>query len=485
MTQNRSNANLSTLVLYAQKDRKYVDDLESHLHLMVDGHGLGYLRCASLEEEKIIEKEATYFTDRPSCIMCLLSPNFIYQMRLEEAVWVKLVRAHNAQQVFIIPVIAEDCSRYSHPLEKLKALPSPCTPLSELAFRGDYPTHLADLGAACQKVLSTATRHYERVNLNWTNTKNAGTCSAYENFCNTYGSSKYGVEAKQKFAELKEKELWESASAFDQTAHYMHYVAEAPLKTHQEEALEKIIDFEKSKDLLEDDVTNDTDLGLLFDYKSRFRKELDTKLVNERLNDVFAQPLRLAGDHAWARSEAHALKLKVFESCEPQEVHTYTLLEETGKALLRKLADLKKKLTKKRSGTVFFLQVGYPIILLSIAFFAMIISEKEIVPIVSAWVNRHPFIFSWVLLAFVLIYRHLLRALATEIERCDELVNVVEQDLVAMKIAFVNKTEYTQPVRRLHYIEEWGVYIESKKTVDYMLNGAEEINLKSLKITQL
>ena len=484
MTLNRSNANLSTYFIYHEKDAAYLDVLQARLNLLIDDNQLGSLRFQTLQAFNLRDKTTTSLLKQPSCLVCLLSPNFIYAIRRDDYLWTELVTAHQNRAFLILPIVAEDCGAHKHPFLKVIV---PQTPLVRMRLASDFTEQLSSLLTFCGQRITETITHFSMVEKHWQRAQEIHDVAAYEDFSERFKGCKYEGEAKKRRAELLEAELWGSAVAFDDIKHYLHYLKESPLMLHRVKAVERIIEIELALEQVKKDVEKNKDLGLLFDYKSRFRKEMDIAWVQGKIFTALGDAVRLDGNHPWVEAESQLLKIEVYKRCFPQESFTYSLLEEYVKNLSRALRVIRKKIKEKQIGVIFATLLT---LIVTLGFFmALEIIGVDIFSAFYFFIKKHPLFFLMITSTGVIAVRNMRKYLGKEEATCQLIIDTVAKEMIHLKIAFIIKADYGQCLRELHNMEEWAMEVAGKSLWSYAWAEEEKMEFKShqlrpLKVTE-
>lgn len=480
MPQTRVNVNLSTYLLYHEKDLKYSEELESHLLLMLGQRDLGYLRGQDLKTFNLRDKGIKKMLEVPTCLLCLITPNFIHAIRQERFLWSELVRAHLAQQLLIIPVMVEDCQQYQdrNLLRKIPGLLEQGQPLSVLRKQGDYATHLAQLTNACQTRMEQQLLHHIVVEKKWKDTQRSDDAEEYEAFAEDFGYSKYGSEAKRLQEELLEEEQWEDAQAFDDVEHYLDYLTHTRLQKYWEQAVERIVQIEIDVEIAKAEVKKSENLGMIFDHKSRFRETMDYELIQEKIDDCLRDVFRLEDGKSRINSEAYFLKIKIFETCKPHEILTYSMLEEAGNALMRKVDELQERRSDNKDD-VKLVYIVITVILLVIA-----IGGAWVLSVLSWWWD-HWFWGTLIALAFLMPLRNSIKYLKRELKTCEQVLKATARELIHLKLAFILRTDQTNCLRELYNMEEWAIDADRKNVIFFMLAQENKMEFSSHKLRRL
>jgi hypothetical protein len=480
MTLNRTNANLSTYFIYHEKDVIYLDVLEARLNLLIDDNLLGNLRFKTLQAFNLRDKTIDSLLQLPSCLICLISPNFIYAIRRDDYLWTELVAAHQNQALLILPILAEDCGNSKHPFLGITV---PQTPLVTMRLQIDYTEQLSNLLTYCGQRLAEIITRFSTVEKHWKRAQEIHDVRGYQDFSERFKGCKYEGEAEKRRAELLEEELWESAVAYDDTKHYLHYLKESPLELHRDKAVERIIEIELEFDFIKKDVEENEDLGLLFDYKSRFRKQIDTAWVQERMFIALADTVRLDGDHPWVEAESQLLKIEVYKECSPQEIFTYSLLEDYVKYLNKTLQSVNKKLNDKKASVIF----GVVITSFLIIVFSLILKliGVEIYSVFYALIKKHPLVFLMITFISVLAVRNMIKYLGKEEATSQLIKKTIAKEMIHLKIAFIIKADFGKCLSELHNMEEWGIEVSQKSLWNYAWAEEEEMEFNSHQLRPL
>jgi hypothetical protein len=480
MPQTRVNVNLSTYLLYQEKDFKYSEELESHLELMLGKRDLGHLRGQDLKAFNLRDKGIKKMLEVPTCLLCLITPNFIHAIRQERFLWSELVRAHLAQQLLIVPILVEDCQPYRdrNLLRKIPGLLEQGQPLSVLRKQGDYATHLAQLTNACQTRMEQSLLHHVLVEKKWKDTQRFAETEEYEAFGEDFGYSKYGTEARRLQEELLEEEQWERAQAFDDIEHYLDYLTHTLLHKYWEQAVERIVQIEIDVEIAKAEVEKTNNIGMIFDHKSRFRETMDYELVQGKIDDLLGDIVRLYDGESRINSEAQFLKIKLFETCQPHEILTYNMLEEAANALMRKVDELQERRGDSKD------DVKLIYIVITGILFVIAIGGAWVFSVLS-WCWDHWFWGTFIALAFLMPLRNSLKYLKRELKTCEQVLKATARELIHLKLAFILRTDQTNCLRELYNMEEWAIDADRKNVIFFMLAQENKIEFLRHKLRRL
>lgn len=479
------NADLKISLLYTEKDNKYFSGLESHLELAFGEKDFSSVQAEELTTTDFLNQEYEEIVSVPQAVICLITPAFLATANQQKEIWKPWRSAHARRRTLLIPILAEDCGDYPSPLARIMNQLWPGqTPLSELAVLGDYPTQLRAIARRTEYHLSTFIYHLRVEELQWQQASRLRTTAAYQDFSDRYPHSKYAAKAEEARDELWEEKMWQRAEDREQATDYIHYLRESPLGAYREEALAWLTEIEKSADYTWRDTRRNVDqAGIVFDYKSRFREGLDEQAIDEMLGDLFRNSIHFSEIPDWPEVETHQLKLQVFKECHPAELFTFSLLEERFKGQILDLNGLLHKLHKKRDGAVF------NIVMLIFLFLATLTMVNFYAPTLRTALWSIPTSFPFLSLFFLYFVFSFLwswfKYIGQETEDCKDLIGRLYTEYAELRLAFIRKDELRRILRLLHNVAEWSRTVKSKRTRDYIVEGAEEINLEATQLRKL
>ncbi len=458
---------MKNLVFYSGKDVNYFSDIKSHISLVVRNHGLGSIRYIDLEQRTILLSEMEKYTNEPTCIICLLSPHFLdtelgYGTNLQF-----LISAHLKRQLLLVPIYLDNTPTYPNPLGKIVRLNANQQALNELL--GQHYHHQLSLMAEelKDKIIASAAYH-QSIEVNWKKAQTIHSIEGYTTFIDHFLHCKYIRQAKAKRNILIEEKLWTEAQSFDKTSYYLTYLTDAPLQHQRKEAIKKIIAIESSESVIREDAMNNTNLGLLLDYKSKYRHKIDEVEVNDKIFELLSNPLRFTSDEMDLGTEAYLLKHKLFEKSTPNEAFTFDLLEEFAKKLILKITIVKKNLDNKRQNIRFYSLLALLIFCVFILGVKSTI-DRHFMNSFFWYLEDHP-IRSFILgSAFVSIIILLWREIGRDILVCDKKIKAIESTLIELKLAFIIKDFLGKPILFLHNTEEW-IQTLNQRGILYYLN---------------
>jgi hypothetical protein len=263
----------------------------------------------------------------------------------------------------------------------------------------------------------------------------------------------------------------------------MYYLKDSPLELHRDKAVERIIEIELAFEQIKEDVEKNEDLGLLFDYKSRFRKEMDTPWVQDEIFKALGEAVRLDGNHSWVNAESQFLKIEVYKACSRQEIFTYSLLEEYVKNLRKAFYAISKKITAKKVSVAF--STGLIVILVFMFFLFLELIGVNIMNSLYVMIKKHPLLFLMISFMSLLSVRNMLKYLDKEHATCQLIINNIAKELIHLKIAFIIKVDYGQCIKELHNMEEWGMVVSEKSLWSYAWAEEEKMEFKSHQLRPL
>lgn len=409
---------------------------------------------------------ARLITDRTIVLIPLISFEFVlsdFGTFFEES---PLLREHNCKRIRIMPILIDPCDLSLTAFQKIDRLESNKIPIRQLG-RNAYHNHLQSIVAELSAAILAKADSQSRIDAAWQEAQTEHSAEAYMSFHRKYTISKYGQRSLAAYKQLLERKLWKEALAFNSAEFYLKYLKESPLRQHQNKAITKIVALENDEKVYREDMNNNTNLGILLEYKSKFRETGRLNEVNDKLFEIFSKPINhWTKERPEIKTEANYLNYEIHNKCSPDEAFTFDLFEKVKRDIELNIDSLiKQKITLKESLWV-YLAVGTFVLLLLLMILSWIyaISFSK-----NTW-------YFWIVMglgAYYFSFRGLIR-IQRDINKYNEKLAEVRKEFAQLKIAFLTFDKLKQEQVGLYFnnTEEWlaemdrrnlGYYLFEKK----------------------
>jgi len=474
MADQRTSITYNTIVLYAAEDLRYIEHIERHINRRNDSKRLGKLLYKPLEA-----LTGHYFSSDSSinnylAVICLLSNDFIFSEFGFSRQLKNLRKHHNLKRTPMIPVLLEACELSSTPFNNIAGFSSNAVPIKQLPKEEYHPT-LAKLASEICERLQKQMVWKETLERHWQDAQKADTIADYQFFLDQYPNSQYAGKADARRKALVEEKLWKEAVSFDNVSFYFQYLTESPFQKYRKEALDKIIEIENDEPLARTEMMKEHHLGILLDYKLKFRKNGDINAVNQRIFETMTTPSTDWLDKAIPEnSESNFLELQVFRQCNSNELMTYGLLERFQRGLAVNMASLEEKIKERKW---YYLPI---IFLLSLTFFLLLLRYWLGPLVFDKWLAIKLF-FIYLFVEWIKLAVNAIRSMFEESRLIREKAEELRRVVTELKISFLTN----DPVGRdksilyLFNAEEWVAEVDSKTLLNYLFPPKEKENSRA------
>ncbi len=438
-------SNFKTVVLYSIEDLEHKEQLDGHLKFHARTKDLGTIQFECVEYFGSSRIAASRTLEDAVVIICLTSyPFFNSYFGLSDYLST-LVEHDRRKMVTLICIHVDQCDLQKTRFKKMIPINEKETPIG-LLDNQHYHHALHQITEKVADLIPNTLAYHRKLEIIWKKVKKVDKKSVYDSFLLEYPNSRFGEEIKKRVKELEDQKLWKDALAINSTFYYLGYLQKAPLKRHKTEAIEKIIEIESSESVAIQDVLNNDNLGIFFDYKLRFRNEENLNLVNGRIFEMFSRSV----DQCVPRNDeidtaAHLLHYKIYETCTKQEVLTFELLEKFNGGLCDEL----NKLIERTN----LFRLYFYIILIIIVMFGII----PFLTIIFEWMRNAPLIF---FLGSMFLIFYTLRAyflMLSDIQHYANKIKVLHKKFVELQISFITVDHIGRAKLLLFFYntEEW------------------------------
>ena len=464
------------LLLFAERDNTYKLDLEAHLSMYLQSRNVWRLRQTAIDQLMTRPVDLPKLVDQYSVVICLLSTHFLAHASTQNRLLQELAAAHRLKKVHVVPIYLESLEETNNPLRKIVRLPSNNIPFNMLQagqYRRCLPMITHDIGEAVDTALAFEYEH----DTSWQATSRANRIDRYRDFILKYPYSKYQSTARQQRNELVEEKLWREATAINTPDHYIRYLTHTPLSKYKKEAIDRIVEIENSEPIVKQDVVNNPNLGMLMNYKMRFRNEGAVSEINNIIFNIFNKPVEawfennnnpFTIDEDPVATESYQLKRQIHEQCTAAETFTLELLDEFSQNLKMKIRLLKEKTLKDRKENLFNFTFG----VLSLVFLFFFINNLGTDPYAQStgpWIARHPILTMLPFIAIAGWVWLVINSITKEQQLCIEKLSEIEAKRIELKVAFLvhDKKQKAQVALFLHNTDEWAEDLRVKTLPDY------------------
>lgn len=369
---------------------------------------------------------------------------------------------HCCGRIQVIPILIDPYDLSITAFHKIERLGSNILPIRDLdTFKYHNNLSLIAMDLYCSITKKAAAQR--EIDDEWARVLQENSVDEYLEFYKAYRLSKYGEKALLAYKELLDEQLWKQAVEKDEVEYYLKYLKQSPLQLHKNKAIAKIAGIESKEVVYRQDIQDSLNPGILLEYKSRFTENGKMSEVNQQLRTSFRRPFdQYIEEKGKIKTKANYLNYQIHQSCTPEEVFTYDLLEKVKRnidlkmeVLLAQTHDIKDQLVRNT-----FYGYGSCILLL-----LMIMGLN--IQINTASFKYHLIVI--LVIASFLILRAFLRIkkdVTWYQQRCIEL----NKKFTQLKIAFLKYDTVIQGqiTKLLNHAEDW-VVENQRKSIQYYL----------------
>ena len=476
--------NNTTIILYSENDEKFKSDVLKHLQLRDEVTPLDKISSTCLDQTKKFTVHLNQTIKDTTTVICMLSYNFITTEFGLGSYFKKLIEAHNLNRICLIPIYIDISDTSPVRLKKIKKLNNNSTPLIQLDEKY-YHQKLADIAQEVASLILEANKFNSKLVNHWERIKSSGSIDEYRVFIEKYKYSRYTERAQLEYDKLLEEKLWKEASSalLNTTENQLYYLTNAPFAKHKKESINKIIEIEESEDVARKDVEKNSNLGILFDYKLKYRETGDINLVNEKIYKILSKSLDEGiGKEEKIETESYKLKYNIFENCSKNELFNYYLFEKSYEKVIKKLNDTQKGLSGKITNIIF-------VSFLSL-FFIFVLSWIDS-DLISNYSSYHFIIYAFCFLGIFSVVKAITQ-IQKELTICKKKLAEIKIKFIELKILFASRNLIGQnnfflflfnTEEELHQLSKKSIWsyllFESNTGTEHNLPEAERKNIPS------
>ncbi len=335
------NQSTSICCFYSIKDITYKVSLEPHLEALKLKSIFHHIEYHQIENFNISKSSVDKVILQHDLILYLVSQDFLNVKFVNNPSIDRIRRHHHVGNLRLIPILLSPCRIDETDLSRIQSLPSNKQPILN-----KFKAHPSEIFLQLSKELVPFSQvisiHKKTIQSAWQNTQKKNTIPAYENFIKKYPFSIYSGQARKLWHQLLEKKHWENARKNSQVKTAFDYLKAAPLKAHQEEALDKIINYEEDEELIWQDAINNKQLFLFLAYKRRFPEGKYIHIANIEIEKLYKKNYNIRAERN-LKFDANYLSYLAYQEMTPCDVFSLDSFRSHQESLDERLHDLHRK----------------------------------------------------------------------------------------------------------------------------------------------